>query len=252
MLVRVAEGRKAFIYLQYVVIALFVVMNTIALIFILINCVPVEAAWNAEKLKNGGHCQPSYVLADVYYACTAVNILTDWVTAGLPIPLLWNVHLDRSTKISVSALMGLGIFASLSACIRLKYTVALTSQVDFLFKVADVVIWGFAENGIGMMVGNIATLRPLFRTLRHRNASDYKSHKDSPRFNSPRRLGESTSSRELELENGKHLNHVVTQIDHTLYSSLSAGDSQKDILGNVQQPGQADIVVSRQVVVAYE
>lgn len=42
MLIRVAEGRKLYLYAQYAVIAIFVVMNIIALIFILINCIPVE------------------------------------------------------------------------------------------------------------------------------------------------------------------------------------------------------------------
>lgn len=42
MLIRVAEGRKIYVYVQYVVITMFVLMNIIALIFILINCIPVE------------------------------------------------------------------------------------------------------------------------------------------------------------------------------------------------------------------
>lgn len=42
MLIRVAGGRKMYLYVQYVVIAIFVIMNIIALIFILINCIPVE------------------------------------------------------------------------------------------------------------------------------------------------------------------------------------------------------------------
>lgn len=70
------------------------------------------------------------MLANVYYACTAVNIATDWVTALMyapkslpqhpnmakgklitcnrPIPLLWRVQINRNTKISVLGLMGLG------------------------------------------------------------------------------------------------------------------------------------------------
>lgn len=42
MLIRVAEGRKMYVYIQYCVIGLFATMNIIALIFILINCIPVE------------------------------------------------------------------------------------------------------------------------------------------------------------------------------------------------------------------
>lgn len=42
MLIRVAEGRKAYVYVQYVVITMFVLMNIIALVFILVNCIPVQ------------------------------------------------------------------------------------------------------------------------------------------------------------------------------------------------------------------
>ncbi|CAG7926754.1 unnamed protein product [Penicillium olsonii] len=253
MLIRVAQGRKAYLYVQYVVIATFVSMNFIALIFILTNCIPVEAAWSAKALANGGHCKPSYVLADVYYACTAVNIVTDWITAFLPVPLLWNVQINRNTKISIVGLMGLGIFASLSACVRLKYTVALTNQNDYLYGVADVVIWGFAENSIGMIVGNVATLRPLLRVLRDRKTSDYKNYHQSPGYSS-HRTGGMMNSRNYELnENVKGLNHMTTTsaIDHNPRGSLSDGDSQKEILDNGQRPGEADIVVSRQIHVAY-
>ncbi|OOQ88923.1 hypothetical protein PEBR_09852 [Penicillium brasilianum] len=250
MLIRVAEGRKAYVYVQYVVISMFVLMNIIALIFILINCIPVEAAWDTELLKHGGHCQPSYVLADVYYACTAVNIFTDWVTAFLPVPLLWNVQINRNTKISVIGLMGLGILFAIpgsSICRR----VALTSQTDYLYEVANVVIWGFAENGIGMMVGNIATLRPLFSILRDGKTSDYNNYHKSPGL-SGSRSGGAMFSRNYELESGKHLNHTTTDIDHGPRGSLSDDESQKDILENGQKPGQADILVNRQVMVTYD
>ncbi|KAJ5614874.1 hypothetical protein N7528_008528 [Penicillium herquei] len=252
MLIRVASGRKRYLYIQYAVIATFVIMNIIALIFILIDCIPVEAAWSAEALANGGHCQPSYVLADVYYACTAVNILTDWVTAFLPIPLLWNVQINRNTKISIIGLMGLGIFASLSACIRLKYTVALTNQDNYLYAVADVVIWGFAENALGMIVGNIATLRPLFRILRDGRTSDYTK---SPIFQNSHRTGGAMYSKSYELaEHGQSVNHtaITTVLERERHSSISDGDSQKEILDNVQRPGQTEILVNRQVTVAYD
>ncbi|PYI11056.1 hypothetical protein BO78DRAFT_403607 [Aspergillus sclerotiicarbonarius CBS 121057] len=255
MLIRVAEGRKLYLYVQYVVIVVFVVMNIIALIFILINCIPIDAAWNSESLANGGHCQPSYVLADVYYACTAVNILTDWVTAIMPVPLLWNVQLNRNTKISIVGLMGLGIFASMSACVRLKYTVNLTNQTDYLYGVANVVIWGFAENALGMIVGNIATLRPLFRILRDRKTSN-KYYNQSPGYYSSQRTGPGMFSRTYELaEHGKNTNEITTTSipEHTRRpSQLSDGDSQKQILGDGQCPGDTDIMVSRQVIVAYD
>lgn len=73
--------------------------------------------------------------------------------------------MSRQTKISVAVLLSLGVFASLSACIRLKYTVNLNNSDDFLFSIGDVVIWGYAENAIGLIVGCISTLRPLVRRV---------------------------------------------------------------------------------------
>ena len=55
--------------------------------------------------------------------------------------------------------------ASLSACIRLVYTVNLTNSNEYLHGISDVVLWGYAENGVGAIVGCVATLRPLFRRL---------------------------------------------------------------------------------------
>lgn len=87
MLIRVAEGRKMYIYIQYATIAVFTLMNIIALIFILTNCIPTEAMWDASIIEKGeGHCQPAHVLTDVYYATTAVNITTDWITALMSVP----------------------------------------------------------------------------------------------------------------------------------------------------------------------
>jgi hypothetical protein len=102
-----------------------------------------------------------------------------------------------------------------------------------------------------MMVGNIATLRPLFRILRDGKTSDYNKYHQSPGF-SGSRSGGAMFSRNYELESGKNLNHTTTEVDHGPRGSLSDGDSQKDILENGQKPGQADILVNRQVMVTYD
>ena len=146
--------------------------------------------------------------------------------------------------------------ASMSACVRLKYTVNLTNQSDYLYGVANVVIWGFAENALGMIVGNVATLRPLFRILRDRKTSNNKYYNQSPGYYSSQRTGPGMFSRTYELaEHGKNTNEITTTsiADHTRRpSQMSDGDSQKQILGDGQSPRETDIMVSRQVIVAYD
>lgn len=73
--------------------------------------------------------------------------------------------MNANTKISVAFLLSLGIFASLSACIRLKYTVNLNNSDDLLYSVGDIVIWGYAENATGLIVGCCSMLKPLFNRI---------------------------------------------------------------------------------------
>ncbi|OJI96161.1 hypothetical protein ASPVEDRAFT_77940 [Aspergillus versicolor CBS 583.65] len=267
MLIRVAEGRKVYIYIQYATIAVFTVMNVIALIFILTNCIPTEAMWDTSIIEKGeGSCKPAHVLTDVYYATTAVNIMTDWITALMPIPLLWNVQLDRNSKAAVIGLMSLGILASLSACIRLKYTINLTNQTDFLYAVANVVIWGFAENAIGMFVGNIATLRPLFRkffnsTLRR---TGYSSRSRPSRLASNYELSQHGPSKSHD----GYMSSTVTEVKGNHQGRRGRRDSQlsddsQKLIFDGRGPGaggagigagtqRTDIMVSRHVNVTYE
>jgi hypothetical protein len=106
MLVRIASRQKAYIYSLYTVSAMFCIMNLIALLYIIFQCTPVSYAWDTST--PGGKCNPAKYLADIYYATTAVNIATDWFCALLPVPLLWNVQLNRNAKISVGVILGLG------------------------------------------------------------------------------------------------------------------------------------------------
>jgi hypothetical protein len=81
MLVRIARGRKAYIYSQYLVMALFTAMNITAALYVIFQCSPVGAAWDKTLAGNGGGCLATNYLAGIYYAATAVNIATDWFTA---------------------------------------------------------------------------------------------------------------------------------------------------------------------------
>jgi hypothetical protein len=56
--------------------------------------------------------------------------------------LLWNIQLNKKAKLSVGFLLSMGVLASISACIRLKYTVNLINSTEYLHSVGDIVIWG--------------------------------------------------------------------------------------------------------------
>lgn len=130
--------------------------------------------------------------------------------------------------------------ASITACIRLKYTVQLTDEVDYYFGLANLLIWGFAENGVGMTVGNIATLRPLFRnwlgkesylSSRQRYASRPSQHSGNMPWGS-NRGGYELNSHNGEFGVTKTEVKAGTRSKKRPDSELSEDDSQKLILNN--------------------
>ncbi|RYP07109.1 hypothetical protein DL764_002741 [Monosporascus ibericus] len=258
----ILQTMKFLLYTQYAIMVMFTTMNLIAGLYIVFQCSPVSAAWDTQVIENGGKCNDAHILADIYYATTAVNIVTDWVTAFMPIPILWNVQMNRNSKASVAFI--LGFFASLSACIRLKYTVGLTAAEDYLYAVSDIVIWGYAENGLGLIVGCVATLKPLFRNVFRLSGSDsYPTPRPFggggsrcafPRGNSRPAYTEFGPESEYELglggKNGKDYRRGDMITSTRIHggrgddSASSDSESQKEILKH-NSPGT--IAVSREV-----
>jgi hypothetical protein len=75
------------------------------------------------------------------------------------------VQIDFRVKCSIIALLGLGVFASTAAIVRLTVTVNLSSTEDFLFHSMPVAAWAHAELGLGVFLANFSALRPLLDRL---------------------------------------------------------------------------------------
>jgi hypothetical protein len=67
------------------------------------QCSPVEFIWN--KSLPGGRCID---INAFYLANAALNILTDFLTYTLPMPMLWKLKLPRRQKIGLCGILGLG------------------------------------------------------------------------------------------------------------------------------------------------
>ncbi|EOD43675.1 hypothetical protein UCRNP2_9649 [Neofusicoccum parvum UCRNP2] len=173
-LVRIASQKRAYLLGLYAIIGVIVVSLSFTTIYLLARCNPIKANWNSAT--PGAKCLPSLGLTIVSFVQSGVNIITDWLCAVLPIPLLWDVKMNTNTKISVVGLLGLGVFASVSAMIRLNYTVSyMNPEENYLYGVVNLVIWAYAEIGIAVICGSTACLRPLFSSVfKFGSSSDHR------------------------------------------------------------------------------
>jgi hypothetical protein len=162
--------------------------------------------------------------------------------------------MDLRIKLSVLALLSLGIVASIAPLVRLSITVNLSATKNFLYNAMDVAAWAQAEIGIGIIVANLPALRPLLErimSLRSTIRSDKRSkqQKSTDRY---LELEEGHSSRKqkstLASQKGTETRiYGGTTVAGDSNSTLDDDHSQKNIVAPSAQHGTNRIVVDRAV-----
>ncbi|KAB2569414.1 hypothetical protein DBV05_g11920 [Lasiodiplodia theobromae] len=231
-LMRITAGRPAYIWTIRVTILVFTATIFMVFFYVLVQCKPIEYSW--DKSIPGGHCKDKRILTGLSFGISAGNIVTDWTCALLPIPLLWNLEMHRNSKIAAGVLLSFGIFASICALIRLKYTIALNEDVDFLYHASFVVMWAYAEAGVGFSAANCSTLRPIFtRTFRLGSSRGKSDDTDSREYGCcPTALKSRRSGIELGDADASEaiIVHPATRAGYGVKTTVTAGGADPDDL----------------------
>ncbi|KAG9242572.1 hypothetical protein BJ878DRAFT_388800, partial [Calycina marina] len=128
------------------------------------QCRPSSYFWT-QYTGGEGSCLPGDVVVSATYGYSAILCLGDWIFAILPVFMVWDLQMNRSTKISVASILAMGAIASTATVIRFPYVASLADTTDFLYATVDLAIWSIVETGLGLIACSAATLRPLARTL---------------------------------------------------------------------------------------
>lgn len=112
-----------------------------------------------------GNCNARAIQTALSYLVAAVSITTDWIFALLPVFLLWNVQMRTRIKLSVIAMLSLGVFASVAPIVRLRYLLGMNDLSHFLQNLGPILAWAAAEANAGMLVANLPACRPLLELL---------------------------------------------------------------------------------------
>ncbi|KAI8625124.1 hypothetical protein F5Y19DRAFT_272758 [Xylariaceae sp. FL1651] len=157
--------QKRYKYILGISIVVVGVWSLVLFFWNLFQCSPVSAQWDYTILASNpkSHCVSADEVVSAAYALSALTILSDWLYALIPIPLIWQVKMTPQAKLTVIAVLGLGIFASIATLIRLKFLADLTDAADILHAGTDAMIWTLIEPGIAISAASLATIRPLLR-----------------------------------------------------------------------------------------
>lgn len=137
------------------------VLVGIAYFFVtLLQCWPVDFFWTRMQGATNGKCISIDVIIGMSYLYGAVAAATDVGFGVLVGVLIWNLKVNRKTKILMAPLLGMACIASYAAFVRMPYVKNFRSS-DFLYSTVDISLWSTVEVGISIFASNLATLRPL-------------------------------------------------------------------------------------------
>ncbi|KAK1700610.1 hypothetical protein BDP55DRAFT_643623 [Colletotrichum godetiae] len=156
------DRRKRVVICMILNMSVMVVVAILALIFVFANCTPLAATWNPAL----GSCQKKISLQTVSYIVSAIQMLTDWTCAIVPFFIVAGLQMSRRKKVSVIAILGLGIFASIATCIRmpyLKYYDTTKYPTEIAYHLGVISITSNLECSLGIIGSSLPPLRKLFK-----------------------------------------------------------------------------------------
>ncbi|OCK73260.1 hypothetical protein K432DRAFT_448994 [Lepidopterella palustris CBS 459.81] len=170
--------KKVYIYIVWLGIALSLGGSLWTFFELILFCSPPRHFWDPSVT---GTCKAPNVLSRATLGQNTINFITDLVFGLLPALVVYELQMNRNTKVSLAVILLLGNLAMVATAVRFKFVASLPlSNPDFLYMIVDARILSTVEIGLGTIMASLVTLRPLFRALLHLGSSN-KSRTDSGR-----------------------------------------------------------------------
>lgn len=106
------------------------------------------------------------VVGPLTYTHSALNAVTDWIYALVPVIVVWQSQMAARARATVSIILIFGVLGSVCSVVRTAYVDVLGVALDKILSTAPkFAILSIVEVGLGIAAINMATLRPLFKTV---------------------------------------------------------------------------------------
>ncbi|KAF1928177.1 uncharacterized protein M421DRAFT_391775 [Didymella exigua CBS 183.55] len=130
---------------------------------IILQCTNIAVLWDHTVKAT---CWSVPTIKILSYLNVSLNIVTDVLfSIVIPIPLLWNVQMNKRQKSSLLCILGLGVFATAAALVKTSFLPSYGRTGDWLWDSRNLTIWTVVECNTGIIAGNLPCLKPLFRVV---------------------------------------------------------------------------------------
>jgi hypothetical protein len=158
MLLRIEQkqGWRRFLWAMIFLQITFAFYNTIG---ILVQCIPIEKAWDLVNAVPGS-CWSKEAQSNSTIVVAVFNAITDFVFAALPINFLRKIQRPVRERAVVGVLMGFGIFAGIASIIKITAAAQFSRTGDMLNESTNMGMWSVVEELIGFIVICVPCLLP--------------------------------------------------------------------------------------------
>ncbi|KAI1277557.1 integral membrane protein [Xylaria sp. FL0933] len=180
-LVPPSQPQRRFLW-GVIALQFFVDVGTVIISFI--QCRPIEGFWDTRVKAD---CWSPHVQQSVGFAQGSICSVVDLILAIFPASLFWNLNMKLGRRISLSALMGLGIFALIASVIKTIKLQAITQTDDLTYAMADLAIWWTLEAYLVLIAVSIPTLKPIISTSKRHDKKSTNTFNATNTSNSRRK-----------------------------------------------------------------
>ncbi|KAJ3474785.1 hypothetical protein NLG97_g9696 [Lecanicillium saksenae] len=139
------------------------------------QCRPIAAFWDGRANPD---CWPKEVQRDAGFFQGSYGSAVDLMLAAFPASLFWNLKMSLKQRISLSGMMGFGVFAMAASIFKTVELQAITSTENVTYEMAKLAIGWTLEANFVLIAASIPTLRPILKTKKQRDShSGYGSRK---------------------------------------------------------------------------
>ncbi|KAI5862939.1 hypothetical protein GGS23DRAFT_570231 [Durotheca rogersii] len=221
----------------------------------LFQCNPVPAQWDYTILQQdpNARCVSADEIVNAAYALSVMNVLSDWLYALIPIPMLWKVKMTAQAKLTVVIVLGLGVFASIATLVRLKFLSDLTELEDILHNGTDAMVWTLIEPGVAIVASSLVTIRPLLRLWKIKGFGTTGYSRSAGPFGNSQPISRTTRSNKMPAFGSAEVTLVDVELGQSkgsksggkLHRSLSLSDATTVGSSRSRSSSDAPLVAGR-------
>lgn len=170
----VGPSKKYQIWALYFMVITNIILSFVAAVLLFAQCDPPDFAWHPTEK---GTCWNPNIVANYSIFVGSYSAFGDLVLAIFPSFIVYSLQMSTARKVSLSLIMGLGVFACACAIVRTTKLASIKTFYDYTWTAGANITWTAAEMNVIIICACAPALLPLVQQLTGRK--DYRS-KPSP------------------------------------------------------------------------